>query len=337
MPVVTRLEARHPRHAARRNATWVVLVLALVLTACASRADVQANQTATGSPTDAASPSGTASAAADPSATTSFPDSTESARGDAGPEPPIVIRWIRQYAPEGGGGPTREAAYSLLTRGECASAYTLALDDTNSGPQQPLPQPFRNLYAAAAAACLAAFEGQADRWQDADSRLESVQRNEFDCWEQEIYDITAQIIDVHESEPRAVFERSSGGGSSSCPRVTGIDPDHGPQGGGYPVRIVGENLPTVLPLYFGDFRVDAVRQPNGSTTVDVPRVQQPGSVTVTLEGAPGRGVSPTQFFTYDPPPGDETTLEEPSDNPTTDAPAVDEPTTDQPASDEPTQ
>ncbi|MET0168567.1 MAG: IPT/TIG domain-containing protein [Vicinamibacterales bacterium] len=306
MPVVTQFRARRSRRAAWLAATCLVALLCAGLTACASPADDQP---------DAAE---TTSGAGEPDPSTT----------DEGPEPSFIIQWIREFMPEGGGGGTREAVYLMLMQGECADAYALALDDTESGPQRPLRQPFRNLYAAAAAACLAAFEGQADRWQDAESRLASVQPTDLGCWDQEIYEITTALIDAHRSDARTTFERSSDGESSECPLLTRIEPSHGPESGGYSVRIYGENLPASLPLFFDDVQVDAIRQPDGSATVEVPAAEHLGIVLIRINGAPGRGAGSTLSFNYD--------ADVPEPTPTQDERTSEKPVPDQSATDEPT-
>jgi hypothetical protein len=177
-------------------------------------------------------------------------------------------------------------------RGACADAHSVATGDFDDGSQ------LGQLYAAAASACLAAFHGQPNMWQQAQSRLSGVQRGTVSCWEQEIYDISAQLIQVHNSAPEAQFKISSEGGLSSCPRLTGIDPSHGPAGGGYQAMVLGENLPASLRLYFGGSEVDAIRQADGTAIVDVP-AGHTGTVTVTISDVPGRGVTPDLQFTYD--------------------------------------
>jgi hypothetical protein len=175
----------------------------------------------------------------------------------------------------------------------------LALDDTSSGPQRPLEQPYRDLYAAAAAACLAAFEGQSEKWQEAIGRLERVQRADVSCWEQVIYEITSALIGAYTSDPGTEFQRSSETGFSPCPDLTGLEPSHGPQSGGYEIRIYGENLPESLPLLFGETVVNAVRQSDGSAIVTVPAGNYPGNELILISDAPSRGAARILTFTYD--------------------------------------
>lgn len=311
MAVKIRNTASRPRQATRLTAICVVLVLASLAAACASRADVQWSPTATGSRTG---PAATAEATAGPSSTPSQETSSSSMQASE-PEPPVVIRWIRQFAPQGGGGSDRETIYFLLMRGECDPAHGLAVsarDNSMSGS-------VRDLYVAATGACLAAFEGRTDGWQDAMSRLDTLDGSEFSCWELELYDITTQLIDAHLADPQATFERSADGGESSCPVVTSLDPSHGSVTGGYVVSVIGENLPPSLPLYFGDSRVDAILQADGTASVTVPPAANPGIAIIHVADAPGRGVGTNVTFTYDHQPGatqDETIPDEPVTEPT---------------------
>lgn len=290
----------------------LVLALAGVAAACSSRSDVQANPASTASANGTPSP--TADPTPDPTDTAApvIPDS--SALGTA-PEPPVVIRWIRQFAPQGGGGSDRELTYSLLMRNECASAHDVAADPGDGS----LPGPLRNLYAAAASACLAAFEGRTDAWEDATSRLDAVQGSEFSCWEQELHAITTELVNTHVADPQVTFERSGEGGASSCPYVTSLDPSHGSTAGGYDVRVIGENLPPILQLHFGNTRVEAVLHADGTASLTVPPAAQPGIVVIHVVDAPGRGVGADVSFTYDdqsPTTQDESILEAPAIEPT---------------------
>lgn len=206
----------------------------------------------------------------------------------------MLIRWIRQFTPLGGGGSDQEALYFMIMRGECASAHELA---TRPGDGSLSP-PARNLHAAVASACLAAFEGHVESWEDAASRLSTIEGSNFSCWEQELHEIATRLVEAHAVQPEATFERSGGEGESSCPFISSIDPASGPIAGGYTVRVTGHNLPASLSIYFGQTQVDAVLQGDGSSSVLVPEAAYPGPALIHIAGAPGRGVGGDVAFTY---------------------------------------
>jgi len=209
------------------------------------------------------------------------------------------------------------------------------LDDTSDETSGPIPQPARSLYVAGAAACLAAFHGQTEKWTVADTRLHTIRRGELGCWEQEIYDFTAEMVSAHKADPSAIFQRTTTTTPSTCPQLLGINPSHGPRQGGYPVRITGENLPASLPLEFGDTRVTAVRDTSGALIVEVPAAGPDTAERVGVYPSDLPADIPdvaTVEFLYDAEP---TTSDEPttSEEPTTDQPTTsDEPTTDEPTS-----
>lgn len=233
------------------------------------------------------------------------PTATATPAATATPDPTISVTWIPQFAPAGGADTAQQSAYFRLAQRECQVAYEVATDDDGAGHEEWSPS-VRDLYVASAAACLAAFDGESDLWSEATLHLESVDPADLGCWDRELYDSAAQIVDAHATHPNAVFQLE-GDASSSCPQLTSLHPAEGPSSGGYPVTVHGENLPESFTLWFGSTSTEAQRNPDGSATVQVPESEYAGygdslgesvMVLVQLDGAPARGATPILEFTY---------------------------------------
>jgi hypothetical protein len=72
--------------------------------------------------------------------------------------------------------------------------------------------------------------------------------------------------------------------------------------GGYPVTILGENLPTEMDVVFGDATIRAAADPGGSKVVIVaPAAGTSGVVDVWIEPLGDHSWEPAAEFTYDAP------------------------------------
>jgi hypothetical protein len=82
---------------------------------------------------------------------------------------PTTHGWSSPESPTGGGGSNAEAAYINFMQKDCRDTLSLARD-RDSETSEPLDEPLRSVYEGAAAACLAAFEGESELWQTARER-----------------------------------------------------------------------------------------------------------------------------------------------------------------------
>jgi hypothetical protein len=258
-------------------------------TTATSMSPAQATATTTTSPTPGASPS-----------------STPNAPTTGRPSPVTrVIQWMNEHGPTGGGasGPV-EDAYYLMMEGDCAGTLSIA--------ERELSGLGRALYAGAGSACLAAFEGRAELWPRADAAFEKTTSHaaRFDCENRAVYELLRRLVEAHRADPSArLVKRVVGKRALVCPYFTKITPNHGPEAGGYTVRIEGRNLPHVVSItwvneYPDTHHFDAVSQDGRHVEITVPPAfhspdESPHGY-VSPDGArpwTGSGVE----FTYDPP------------------------------------
>lgn len=188
-----------------------------------------------------------------------------------------VIQWIIDFGPLGPKGVRTDdrRPFAALAAGDCERV----LKRTGK-----LPEPTRSLYEGAASACLAAFHHQPDRWPRAYEALAVVRPHlpRLDCLDRAVYQLLDSMTELHRQYPDAVLTKDSDeqqGGKLSCPRIVRLVPDHGPRQGGYPVRVVGVNLPPTVGIHFGDHYI----------TVDTEHGMQ---AVVTARGCTGRRCDP---------------------------------------------
>jgi hypothetical protein len=198
--------------------------------------------------------------------------------------------------PKGDGDPTHEA-YDNLAAGDCERAVKTARQ-IDRDPQQ-------SLYRGTGSACLAAFHARSDLWAQAAADLARAaqQQGDFSCWDRGAYQMLAQLVQLHRQDPHRSFTQvGGGGGTSPCPRIRSLVPDHGPMSGGYPVTILGDNLPAEMNVVFGEGTIRATADPGGGKVVIVaPAAGTSGVVDVWIEPVGNHSWEPAAEFTYDAP------------------------------------
>lgn len=193
-------------------------------------------------------------------------------------QPESIVAWILGLglgAPEG---PPEFQAYNLLFGLNCQSlADGLETEGTDLNG---LSDTARSLYGGAAAACLAALEGQADRWAQAESAVQQL-TPPLSCLDVAAYDLLVRLVDVHRANPSARIVPATGESGAlepPCPTITGLSPSQGPPGA--VVTVIGTNLDNreqVVIYYLDSGNVDDLQDP--------PRL--PESFAVTVNGDPG--------------------------------------------------
>jgi hypothetical protein len=178
--------------------------------------------------------------------------------GTGKPRGSRLIKWIQNFTPSGGHGSTAEGAYINFMQRDCWATLSLARHDQRDETVDSLDEPLRSLYEGTAAACLAAFHGQADMWTTAQADRRRLTASQFSCWDRSVFNVLDALIDAHRADSSATFTRGKGG-VSQCPELTEVVPDHGSRVGGYEVEIRGRNLPSTLGLRWGDHLVTAHR------------------------------------------------------------------------------
>ncbi|GAA3918280.1 IPT/TIG domain-containing protein [Actinoplanes auranticolor] len=213
---------------------------------------------------------------------------------------PRIIAWIRDLGLTGGGGSYQEAFVAELSWGQCAEL----LRDVESASREEVDHTTRDLYRAAAQACLAAFHGKRALWPAADAAVEQLSGRSaaLDCIDRSVYELTRALVRIHRSDPDAVLRRGRADEADGpdCPRLRSVEPGSGPAAGGYEVRLVGEHLPDPAVVHFGEV-TRTVRTSGGRfAVVTVPPMGKYKGVSVWIEGWPYEVMhSPT--FSYDPP------------------------------------
>lgn len=155
------------------------------------------------------------------------------------------VDWLVSLGVAGGASDPFETAVSLLANGECTEARTVTQD-----PEVQFPE----VYEAAAAACLAAFEGRADLWEHAAS-VAAMPTQLTDCLDRAVAALLHSLVDLHRQDPNAQLQRkpAEDGQTFPCPRILQLIPDYGPPEGGYTIRVVGVHLPPVVVIHFSQF------------------------------------------------------------------------------------
>jgi hypothetical protein len=216
---------------------------------------------------------------------------------------PRIIAWIRDLGLTGGGGSWPEAFLAELSWGQCPEL----LRDVTSAPREEVDLTTRNLYLAAAQACLAAFHAKPSLWPAADSGVERLSgaSGDFNCIELSVYALTRALVKLHRSEPDAVLRRGNADDADGpdCPRVRSVDPPSGPAAGGYQVRIVGDHLPGRAVVHFGEVTRTVPTTDGRVALFTVPPMGQYSEVSVWVEGWPYE-VNHSPSFSYESSPGD---------------------------------
>lgn len=234
-----------------------------------------------------------------PPAPSTQPDNTTEAEKDTNekqPSGPRIIRWISVFGPLGPKWRANEERrpFATLAAGRCDNV----LDRTGD-----LPEPTRSLYEGAASACLAAFHDQPKRWERAYEALAIVQpqTSRLNCLDRAVYQILESMTELHHQYPEARLTKESSEHSTepACPQIVKLIPDHGPRQGGYPVRLVGNNLPPTAGIHFGDHYFTVPTERGREATITVPPADpQDRSVRVWVAGSPF-GSDDSPLFKYD--------------------------------------
>ncbi len=242
------------------------------------------------------------------------PTTNPSAASSSTPASPVtsqqggrtLIEWLlslgpRAPLPPGEDVPDSQAAYEALTRGQC--------EEVSDKAESLQIQRHRALYAGMAAACLAAFSGDSALWTDAEEALDAAESlgGHLYCWDRDTLTLLRALVNHHRTRPSIAIHKNTGGGISSCPRITGIEPSHGRPGSR--LVIEGENLLGVTKVYFNyafSIAAPAESDPDGRRVVvdAVPDAGEPGEtvlvwVQVSSAANPGAFTDPSTQFTYE--------------------------------------
>lgn len=211
---------------------------------------------------------------ASPAIRTSSPSAaTGSVTGN--PVPPSTARasgskaigWLMEYTPGGLGGPGIPPGYYAYAEFSTASCDAIARSTVN------LTGSLHTLYEGATAGCMAAFGGHLEKWAQAESALSqlTVNTTAFSCLDRDVYLMLGTLISMHHQFPTYRFVRGSPSVTrTTCPRITGVIPDHGPIEGGKQVQVRGVNLPASLVVDFSEVSASPVQSNGTEATLITP-------------------------------------------------------------------
>ncbi|MGQ0775018.1 MAG: hypothetical protein ACT4NY_11475 [Pseudonocardiales bacterium] len=203
-------------------------------------------------------------------------------------------------------------AYEDLRDGNCSSALEKAnplVTDRDQG----------HLVAAAAKACLAAFNNEDKYWPEAKAARDAV-TNLKHCLDAAVFALLDRFVSAYEEHPDWEFQKTGSGGAEGtppCPSITQLTPNHGDAG---QVTINGVNLQRVTKVIVrgpngdGDELVrregeELVRREGDDTALQILMPDPQGFTQVCVvivaesEEDWGDWVTDGAVFTYDPPAG----------------------------------
>jgi hypothetical protein len=191
-----------------------------------------------------------------------------------------VFAWILGLGPSAPTGPSAFRAYRLLAEGDCQGL--LDRFDPDHPERLSLADASATLYRGAAAACLAAFHDEVERWADAEQAASAAGVGDGGCLDRAVSALLADLLAAHRDDPAARFERSSDPTAASappCPTLLEVVPAAGPPG--TDVRLRGEHLAQE------GLRVD-IYDHNGLVVEVVPTVTD-RELVVTVDGSAAPG------------------------------------------------
>jgi hypothetical protein len=147
---------------------------------------------------------------------------------------------------------------------------------------------------------MASFGGMPDKWTQAEIDFSQVNISDaaFECFDRDTYALLRSLIGFHRQFPGYRIIRGDAAPSqTSCPLITKISPNHGPQEGGQQVQIRGANLPSTLVIDFAGTAVNAVSSNGAEATLTTPSSDVTGAILVSVRGY---GYTSSISYTYDP-------------------------------------
>ena len=193
------------------------------------------------------------------------------------------------------------------------------------------------LYRGIGSACLAAFGGKYELWEQAERDLASFDAGNFNftCYDRAAHALFRSLVERHEKHPSWSFEQTRPDATPDrCPRMSTVEPNRGSVEGGYQVTITGENFPNptrILFDYWDDNPIVVKPQDNGSRlTFPMPAFESAGEVYLTVVSGEADTGLPFVFEEAKSPSTDDEESDNPSDpsaesseepsNPPTDSP-----------------
>jgi hypothetical protein len=144
-----------------------------------------------------------------------------------------------------------------------------------------LQEPARTLYTGAARACLAAFDGRSELWPQSKVAYDAVagRRGELTCMDHAAFALLERLVTLHAQFPNRAFEHAATTEAKAppCPRISGLTPDHGPEG--TQVKMTGHHLGAAV---VGVEVVDSFG--NSQAALNVTHL--PGALEFTMPEAP---------------------------------------------------
>jgi hypothetical protein len=183
-----------------------------------------------------------------------------------------VIAWVLSLGPGAPDGPPEFTAYRELQQLRCDKVFDRVAE---------LQEPARTLYTGAARACLAAFDGRSELWPQSKVAYDAVagRRGELTCMDHAAFALLERLVTLHAQFPNRAFEHAATTEAKAppCPRISGLTPDHGPEG--TQVKMTGHHLGAAV---VGVDVVDSFGNSQPATNI----TRLPGALEFTMPAAP---------------------------------------------------
>jgi hypothetical protein len=183
-----------------------------------------------------------------------------------------VIAWVLSLGPGAPDGPPAFTAYRELQKLRCGKVFDRVAE---------LQEPARTLYTGAARACLAAFDGRSELWSQSKVAYDAVasRRGELTCMDRAAFALLERLVTLHEQFPHRAFVNAATTEAKAppCPTISGLTPDHGPEG--TTVMMTGQHLGAAV---VGVDVVDSFGNPQPATNI----THVSGGLEFTMPAAP---------------------------------------------------
>ena len=192
------------------------------------------------------------------------------------------LAWIIGLGAGSASGPEQIGVYENIqqaTEDSCRAAFQ----------SEDVTDEQATLFHGAAAACLAAFHGKTQRWEDAEGAFDALSGRPDACIDQAVYDVLASAVQAHRADPAAVFKLAKGQKIAlPCPTMDSVSVTADAQKR-LTIRVRGHNLALV----------EAVTYVLTSECSDEVELGASSTDTMTLDG---KTITATVAGSDDPPP-----------------------------------
>src|SRR3954466_13911858 len=187
------------------------------------------------------------------------------------------LAWIIGLGAGSASGPQQIGVYENIqqaTEDSCRAAFQ----------SQDVTDEEATLFHGAAAACLAAFHGKTQRWEDAEHALDSLGVRPDGCIDQAVYDVLGSAVQAHRADPTAAFKLAKGQKIAlPCPTINALSVTTDAENG-ITIVVSGDNLGQVKEVTFVPVGACPHEVEIGALTTDTMTVDGK-TITATVAGS----------------------------------------------------